>query len=250
MEMWREGDAGARIGEMKARLDALGYDCGAGDAFDRQTAWAIRWFRRQNGLADGECADGGLLARLDSDGAVRGVPGEFAYYSMEDPLWADYPYDAANTPEIERMKDSACGPTSMAIAVSSLLRRAVLPPVLADWSNAHGFRDPDGIHGTSDAFFPACAERYGLFAERVEITGPESFARAEAELAAGHAIICNVVPGSPFTPNGHYNLIQRIENGRIHICDPNPKNASLPDYTIGEWLDGRWGRRYEIIGRR
>ena len=38
---------------MKARLDALGYDCGAGDAFDRQTAWAIRWFRRQNGLADG-----------------------------------------------------------------------------------------------------------------------------------------------------------------------------------------------------
>ena len=58
------------------------------------------------------------------------------------------------------------------------------------------------------------------------------------------------MPGSPFTPNGHYNLIQRIENGRIHICDPNPKNASLPDYTIGEWLDGRWGRRYEIIGRR
>ena len=93
MEMWREGDAGARIGEMKARLDALGYDCGAGDAFDHQTAWAIRWFRRQNGLADGECADGGLLARLDSDGAVRGVPGEFAYYSMEDPFWADYPYD-------------------------------------------------------------------------------------------------------------------------------------------------------------
>lgn len=249
METLREGDSGARVRELKDRLDGLGYDCGAGDAFDRQTAWAVRWFRKQNGLPDAPCADGALWARLASGGAAEGVTGDFPFYSMEEPLWADYPYDAANTPEIELMRNSACGPTSMAIAASALLRRAVLPPVLADWSNANGFRDPDGIHGTSDAFFPACAARYGLTAERVEIVDESSFARAEAELAAGNAIICNVVPGSPFTPNGHYNLIRRIERGRISICDPNPKNASLPDYTVREWLDGRWGRRYIIVGR-
>ena len=249
METLREGDSGAHVRELKDRLDQLGYDCGAGDSFDRQTAWAVRWFRRQNGMTDSPCADEALWARLASGDAAPGVGGGFPYYSMEEPLWADYPYDAANTPEIERMRDSACGPTSMAIALSALLRRAVLPPVLADWSNANGFRDPDGIHGTSDAFFPACAARYGMTAERVEIEDEASFARAAAALDAGKAIICNVVPGSPFTPNGHYNLIRRIADGRISICDPNPKNANLPDYTVREWLEGRWGRRYMIVGR-
>ena len=247
MEILHEGAVGVRVAELKKRLNALGYDCGEGDEFDRRTLWAVRWFCRQNGLTCADAVDEGLWRAIFDESAVRGVTDRFQYYSMRDPLWKDYPYDAANTPEIEVMSNSACGPTSMAMAVSTALRRAVLPPVLADWSNAHGFRDPDGIHGTDDSFFPACAELYGLSAELVEIADKASFDRAAAEIAAGHAIISNVVPGSPFTKCGHYNLIAGIEDGRVHICDPAPGNMNLPDYTVEEWLAGKWARHYIVV---
>lgn len=249
MTILREKDFGAPVGALKARLNALGYDCGTGDRFDRRTSWAVRWFRRQNGWEDGDGVDGALWARIQSEDAVRGVTGAFQYYSMKDPLWADYPYDAANTPEIEVISNSGCGPTSMAMAVSTALNRAVLPPVLADWSNAHGFRDPDGIHGTDDSFFPVCAKLYGLTAELVPVEDEASFARAKAEIAAGNAIISNVVPGSPFTNCGHYNMISAIEDGRVRVCDPVPKNMDLPLYTVQQWLEGRWARHYIVIAK-
>lgn len=250
MEILTEGSRGARVAELKRQLNALGYDCGLGEEFDRKTAWAVRWFRHCNDMPEGDSADGGVWAKLESGGAVRGMTGAFQYYSMKDPLWVDYPYDAANTPEIERVGNSACGPTSMAMAVSTALRRAVLPPVLADWSNANGFRDPDGIHGTDDSFFPACAELYGLTAELVPIVDEGSFERAAREIAAGKAIICNVVPGSPFTSCGHYNLISGVVDGRVEICDPAPRNMELPSYTVREWLDGKWGRHYIVVGAK
>lgn len=246
-----EGCKNENVIALKARLNELGYDCGEGDVFDRKTAWAVRWFRRQNELAqNSDTIDDCLWARIHSEKAAPGVTTPFQYYSMKDPLWADYPYDAANTPEIELMSNSACGPTSMAMAVSTALRRAVLPPVLADWSNAHGFRDPDGINGTDDSFFPACAELYGLTARLMDVVDEHSFTRIAEERAAGNAVISNVVPGSPFTKCGHYNLISRIEDGRVHICDAVPKNMELPDYTVSEWLDGQWARCCIIVGKK
>ena len=102
---------------LKRRLNELEYDCGEGDDVrHRRTAWAVRRFCRRNDLADSGEANAEVLARLDS--AAAGPTDDcWQYYSMKEPLWAQYPYDAANTPEIERMEGSACGPTSMAMAV-------------------------------------------------------------------------------------------------------------------------------------
>ena len=158
MAILREGDLGAAA--LKARLNALNYDCGEGDSFDRRTTWAVKWFQRRNGLPAEGVADEATLSLVQSDDAIPGVAEGDPFYSMKDDMWAKYPYKAANTATVERMEDSSCGPTSMAIAATKLLRRAILPPVLADWSNAHGFRDPDGEGGTDDAFFPAIAAQY------------------------------------------------------------------------------------------
>lgn len=251
MEALREGMANAQVAALKARLNDLGYDCGEGEAFDRRTAWAVRWFCRRNGLAETDAADETVRNKVLADGAARGpADGAWQYYSMKDAMWAQYPYDAANTPEVERMENSACGPTSMAMAVSTLLHRAVLPPVLADWSNAHGYRDPEGIDGTSDDFFPACAEQYGLHGELVRMDSEADFAALERWIDDGCVVICNVVPGSPYTTCGHYNLIQWIRDGRVHISDPVPKNCALPDYTVQEWLAGKWGRHCLVIRRK
>ena len=50
MNILERSDAAQRIIELKARLTALGYDCGKGEGYDPTTAWAVRWFRYRNGL--------------------------------------------------------------------------------------------------------------------------------------------------------------------------------------------------------
>lgn len=245
-----EGMMGDAVVELKEKLNAMGYDCGEGNMYDRKTAWAVRWFCHRNGLHISGEATEAVWMKIQAEDAMRGVGAEFPYYSMKDPIWAEYPYDAANTPEVEVMGSSSCGPTSMAMAVSAATKRAVLPPVLADWSNAAGFRDPDGQHGTSDDFFPACAAQFGLTSELVPIVDEASFERVKEELANGNAVIANVIKGSPYTRGGHYNLISKIDGDRIHICDPVPKNNELPDYTIGEWVEGNFARHYLVIAKQ
>lgn len=242
-----EGISSAEAREMKQRLYQLGYDVDDTEHFDMRTQWALRWFCQRNALQYDTCAMETLGKRLFSLDAKRGVDDGFPYYSMRDPLWADAPYDAALTPEIETISTSGCGPTSMAMAVSYALRRAVLPPVLADWSNAHGHRDPHGIEGTYDTFFPACAQEYGLTATLVPMEGEETFRAIDAHIQAGHSVIANVVPGSPFTSCGHYNLIAEIRGEYVHICDPSPRNMEKPDYTMREWIEGHWMRHCLVI---
>jgi len=247
MSILREGMSGMQVAELKEKLNALGYDCGTGDIFDSRTGWAVCWFRHENGLEDSHEADEAFFARLNAGDAAGGVSRAVQFYNMKDPIWKDYPYDAVNTPEIETIATSGCGPTCMAMAVSTALRRAVLPPTLADWANANGFRDPDGINGTDESFFPACAARYGLESEIITEMSEASFARIADELRAGNAVITNVTPDSPYTNCGHYNIVSKLENGRISISDPNPRNWDLPAYTVDEWLKGSWCKLYMIV---
>ncbi|MBE5808499.1 MAG: hypothetical protein E7317_09200 [Clostridiales bacterium] len=232
--------------EITRRLDALGYDVATPDGAVDAADWALRWFKRQNGLAE----DAPFEEALRSDGAAPGVGARYPYYSMEDPLWGDWPYDAANTSDRETVSSSGCGPTSMAMAISHQIGRAVLPPVLCDWSNAHHHRDPDGQEGTYLSFFPACAALYGLTAEVHEEFGRDVFDQIAAALAAGCDVIACMAAGSPFTKCGHYAPIARIEDGRITMYDPVPKKNELPHYTVGEWLDGGWLASYIVVSKR
>lgn len=250
MEILHEGMSGANVFALKERLNALSYDCGEGDEYDRRTAWAVRWFRHLNEMENDDTVDEAAWSRIFANDAKSGAVEEIPHYKQGAPLWADYPYDAVNTPEIETISTSGCGPTSMAMAISGALKKSVLPPVLADWANANGFRDPDGIHGTDESFFPACAELYGLKSEIVPVEGLESYARVERELAAGNTIISNVVPGSPFTTCGHYNLISKIEDGKIFIVDPGKKNEQLPQYSVQEWAEKKWCKLYLVVSKK
>ncbi|MEE1199080.1 MAG: C39 family peptidase [Christensenellales bacterium] len=236
---------------VKLRLCALNYDVGPSQELDSTTDWALRWFIARNGLT--EPTPHQLMEALNHPDAVRGTndtPVQF--YSMKDPVWADYPYKATYTTVIERMGNSSCGPTSMAMAVSTLLGRAVLPPVLADWANANGYRDPYGIDGTHENFFVACAARYGLSGEILYVGEDIAQAlpvynRLASALKEGQIVIANVVGGSPFTQSGHYLLLTSMENNQMSICDPNPNNADLPVFTREQWLRNRWSKLFVII---
>ena len=232
---------------LRLRLSQLGYDTGEALCEEGALLWALRWFGRRNGI-DPEDAQA-MAARLASDEAARGTDAPFQEYSMRDPLWADHPYKAALTQVQETVSTSGCGPTSMAMAVSTLTGRAVLPPVLCDWSNRHHHRDPAGIDGTYDSFFPACAQLYGLKAERYDMEDAQSFEIIREALSAGGVVIANVKSTSPYTTGGHFNLIRALRGATVHIGDPSPRNLEKPDYTIGDWLQGRWATHFFVISK-
>lgn len=260
----REGDQNSYVRTMQKYLHELKYDPGEIDGiFGRQTYWAVKWFQSMNNLrVDGICGKK-TRNRMISNIATEGVPNsrgvwlygmEPLFYYMGDSRWSQYPYDAKNTSKKETIGQSGCGPTTMASILTNLLGRAVLPPVLCDWSNAHGYRDPNGVDGTSPTFFRKCAEKYGLRSEIMSITSKNPlkewhFVKIQTALESGSLVACSVNGNSPYTNGGHYIMIWKIEDGKVYIKDPVKKNNKLEAFPIGKWVDGKWVKRFIRVGK-
>lgn len=260
----REGDRNDYVKTMQEYLIRLKYDCGAADGiFGRQTTWAVKWFQYRNGLTvDGIC---GVNTRdkMISSSAVKGVPNGYDNWSygmsplcffMNDSLWSSYPYDAANTSKVETVGTTGCGPTTMASIATNLLGKAVLPPVLCDWSRSKGYRDPNGKHGTDPSFFTACAQKYGLRAATIDINNDnplttDHFTLVDQVLRANSLVAVSVNSNSPYTTQGHYIMIYKIENGKVYIKDPMKNNNNLTPRAISDWVKGNWVNRFIRIGK-
>lgn len=260
----REGDQNNYVKTMQEYLIRLKYDCGTADGiFGRQTTWAVKWFQHRNGLTvDGIC---GVNTRdkMISSSAVKGVPDGYEnwsygmsplYFYMNDSLWSSYPYDAANTSTVETVGKTGCGPTTMATIATNLLGKAILPPVLCDWSRSKGYRDPNGEAGTSQSFFTACAQKYGLRTAIINISNSnplttDHFRLIDQVLKANSLVAVSVNSNSPYTSNSHYIMIYKIENDKVYVKDPVKANNSLAPRAISDWVSGKWVKRFIRIGK-
>ena len=83
---------------------------------------------------------------------------EVMYYNQLDERWADVMYGTSST-----IGQGGCGPTSMAIVVSTLTGDAHDPVELAQWSVANGHRCEG--NGSYHSLIPAAAAAYGLSLE-------------------------------------------------------------------------------------
>jgi hypothetical protein len=112
---------------------------------------------------------------------------------------------------------SACGPTSAAMAISSLTGQTVLPTTAATYALNNGYRTNDT--GTSWAYFASIAKKYG-----VECKQTGSLAEVKKALSDGKLVVASMGKGN-FTGGGHYILLVGIasKNGEtwINVYDPN-----------------------------
>jgi hypothetical protein len=138
------------------------------------------------------------------------------YYSQEDPRWAKLLYSNHRDPK-QTFGTSACGPTCAAMAFSTLLGRAILPPEMAKYAIDHGFRTDD--NGTDWGLFERAAKDYGLMCKR---TG--SLDEVMLALADGANGIAAMGPGHT-TGGGHYIHLVGIKGKWIDVFDPNHDNA-------------------------
>ena len=269
---------GDSVAEIQQRLNELLYDAGKVDGIvGMRTLCAAKWFFIRNGLGENINWTQQSLNVLYSANAVKGLdydiinwePGEAPQaYLQKDPLWGDVAYDASGTSGVETIGEAGCGPTAMAMVVSTLKTTAVVPPYLCDYALDHGYRDPNGEYGTSDSFFRACAEEYGLnSARRNFITKENASSSARAsnkalfedmkQFLATDSLIIVSVGESPYTGGGHYLVVydidntSNIEDAKVWVADPNGHSEDYPNailpanycYTVRQWLNGYWAKR-------
>ncbi len=132
---------------------------------------------------------------------------EVVYYNQRDQRWAYHPYGSYTVSE------TACGPASLAMAVSTLSGQTVTPDRMADWAYRHGYCMPEG--GSYHSLIPEGARSFGLTAEGVGRDGQKVL----NALADGKLVIAIMGPGT-FTTGGHYIVLRGVtEAGKILVAD-------------------------------
>lgn len=169
--------------------------------------------------------DGGFADKSPNyDGAMLGAEGEtqVVYYSQLDSRWADKAYGKSGT-----IGGSGCGPTSLAIAVSTITGQNTDPAEVAAWSAKNGYRCEGS--GSYHSLIPKGAEHYGL---NVEKLGRSSARELEKHLSGGHLVIVIMAKGH-FTNNGHFIVLRGItKDGKVLVADPASYKRSQKDWDM------------------
>jgi len=140
------------------------------------------------------------------------------YYSQEDLRWRNIMY-SSHGDKNQTIGTSGCGPTSAAMALSSL-GHLILPTEAAAYAVSKGYRTYD--RGTAWGFFANIAKQFG-----VAVTQTGSIDLVKSELMNGNLVVASMGKGH-FTGAGHFILLVgcNIKNGIawIDVHDPNMDN--------------------------
>lgn len=145
--------------------------------------------------------------------------GILTYYNQGDSRWVDYSYGGR-----DRFGKYGCGPTVLAMIVSSFTNQDYLPPDMADWAAENGYWAPES--GTKHSFIPEGAAAFGFHAESFDDFTEKGVLD---ELASGHILVALLGPGH-FTKGGHFIIItDDWSDTKVSIADPaSLKNTQKP----------------------
>lgn len=152
-----------------------------------------------------------------SDGAT-----DVVYYSQLDSRWRNVPYGRTGT-----IGTSGCGPTAMAIVVSSLTNRTVDPVTMSNWAVQNGYR-AEG-NGSFHSLIPGAARHWGLNVESDVRDNPQRIVDA---LTEGKLVVAIMARGH-FTSRGHYIVLRGVtSSGKILVADPASKSRSEQEWDL------------------
>lgn len=161
-----------------------------------------------------------LTCFIERDGMeyLTGGSWEVVYYNQTDETWAKQPYGR------DHIGGYGCGPTSMAMAVSTMTDSMVNPVEMAQWCVTQGhWASRQGSHYT---IVSGVAEDYGLRCESVPL---EEFGVQDLHqrLASGEIAVALMGKGH-FTNRGHYILLRGITlDGKVLVADPASRERTL-----------------------
>ena len=152
-----------------------------------------------------------------TDGAT-----EVHYYSQLDSRWKNLPYGPIDT-----IGSSGCGPTSLAIAVSSLTSLTVDPVTMCNWAYQNGYLCEGS--GSYHSLIPEGAKHFGLTVDYAKPNEPQKIIDA---LSSGKLVVAIMGPGH-FTTSGHFMVLRGVTSeGKILIADPASKTRSEQEWDL------------------
>lgn len=147
---------------------------------------------------------------------------EVTYFNQLDYRWAELPYGQSGS-----IGKEGCGPTAMAIVVSTLTAQTVDPLYMANWAAENGHRCEG--QGSYRTLIPGAAEAFGL---SVATCGIQEGQRVIDSLADGALVVAIMGPGT-FTTSGHFIVLRGVtQDGKILIADPASTKRSAQTWDL------------------
>ena len=160
-----------------------------------------------------------------SDGATQVV-----YYNQLDKRYASKPYGA------DDIGTYGCGPTCMAMVVSSLTNETVDPVEMAHWAYENGYWCSRS--GSYHSLIPGAAKAWGI---PVQGCGKTEGQRIVDALSQGKLVVAIMLKGH-FTSSGHFIVLRGVENGKILVADPANYTRSQQTWDLSIILNEASGR--------
>ncbi len=159
---------------------------------------------------------------------LSGTSVNITYYNQTNPLWADKFYGADDTIAVY-----GCGPTVLAMLVSSLTDTVITPDDMAAWCYDNGYFCENS--GSYHSIISQGAAKWGLNVTPLNEYSNENITTL---LSTGNLIVVLVGKGH-FTESGHFIILRGVSlEGNYLIADPksfeNSNTEWLPDIIIQE----------------
>lgn len=181
-------------------------------------------------------ADYAITSLQTSEGreVLTGGARETVYFDQTSELWAEEPYGT------DPIGGYGCGPTAMAMVVSTLTETETDPAQMAQYCVDHGYWSKK--HGSYWSIVPGVAEDHGLTCTSLP---PEEVDRDEVvrHLVTGDLIVALMGPGH-FTNGGHFIVLRGVTlDGSILVADPASLERSLTTWELDLILEELSSRR-------
>jgi hypothetical protein len=156
---------------------------------------------------------------------------EVVYYNQGDNPWKNMMYGTIRTIGI-----SGCGPTSMAIVISTLNGQEITPEMTSNWSYQNGYLVQGYSNGrpyamSSHSLIPALATEYNLNSTGIA-KNSNTAEKIYQVLSSGKLVVAIMGPGH-FTSGGHFIVLRGVtEKGKILVADCGSRQRTNQEWDI------------------
>lgn len=159
------------------------------------------------------------------------------YYNQND--YYNIPYSIYGT-----IKSHGCGPTVMAMVLSSYKNEKILPQETVKYACDNDYCT---LHGTDLAFFESIGKEYGLKVEGpLDASNKDNQIKALESLMSDNKLVIIRAYHGYFYGGSHYMLLAGNVDGKILVLDPNSRKKT-GTYSFDYLMSDRVGTRYIFI---
>lgn len=141
------------------------------------------------------------------------------YYNQGDAAWKSLPYSSST------IGKSGCGPTSMAICISTFTGKKVTPRQTCSWAGSNGYYVPNS--GSSHSVIPGLAKHFNVKCKGI---GKNKTEIVKA-LTSGKLVVAIMARGH-FTGGGHFIVLSGVKNGKITVADCGSRERTKKTWSL------------------